>query len=83
MTDERSRKIFNVRAQIQVNKRLGFIVQPIIYLGKKAVRILCKRHNVDFLIDPESLADLKLRWYASKLAHFVSFYDWLLKTEVD
>ena len=82
MRDEKTVKIFKIRSQIEDNKRRGYVVQPLTYLGKQAVRVKCEELEINFLIDPVSLADLKLRWYASKLSRFISFYNWLLKTEV-
>lgn len=82
MNDDKSKQIFNIRAQIQKNKAVGYTVQPLTYLGQPAVRIICKATKVNFSIDPESLADLKRSWYATKLSRFISFYDWLLQNEV-
>ncbi len=82
MNDKQSRLIFNTRAQIQANKKKGYRVQPLTYLGKEAVRIECKDLGIDFLIDPETLSDLKGRFMRSGLYRYITFYDWLLKTEV-
>ena len=83
MNSYQQMRLFKARGEIESAKAKGYRVYEKRAGNKTVAKIVCEELKVDIYIDDVALADLKSKWQRSGYLKYITFYDWLLKNELE